>query len=178
MSDFSDAAKRVSKLKDDLKEGHKRATNNAMTEMRNDVQTTILANDSVARRKLITDVRHTETEAGVLVSRSVNVPGWAKYLEHGTGARGDQTSARGRGRYKTPSPVAPIDPILTWIVAKNIVPEEYDSRIALAQAIASTIGAEGTYAHPFLRPVWYSNRGYRNVIDENKRAMRRALRRF
>jgi hypothetical protein len=180
MSDFSDAAKRVSRLRDNLEDGHERATKESMGTMQTGVQSAIRGNDSVARGVLVNDVSEGELpSATAMVARAVGVPEWGKFLEHGTGSRGGRTQYPDDDTYSAPSPLPPLDPILTWVVAKNLTPDEYDSQYALAEAIARTIGEEGTFPHPFLRPTWYSpSLGYRNVIDENVRAMRRALRRF
>lgn len=183
MSDYADMARRVRRLRDDLEDEHERATRVAMAQMRAAVRSKLRANDSVARRVLLSDVREgptTEPLAGThtVTERRVHVPGFSKYLEHGTGERGREDPRGDSKHYPAPSPLPPIDPILTWVVAKNVTSDEYDTKVALAQAIAETIGAEGTFPHPFLRPVWHGPEGWHNVVRENRQAMRRALRRF
>ncbi|WP_206750519.1 hypothetical protein, partial [Halorubrum sp. SP9] len=87
-------------------------------------------------------------------------------------------SVRGSIPYPEPSGLPPFDPILTWVIAKNITSPKYDSTYALASAIQRTIGEQGTFAHPFIRPAWRNARGKRNIVRLNRQAMRRAVRRF
>lgn len=178
-SDFGDAAKRVSQLRDRLEDGHERATRESMSDLKNEVRTQLSSNRSVARGVLLRDIRDGDS-AGYpqFVARAVSVPGWARYLEHGTGFRARRDTLPNHDSYKAPDGLPPLNPILSWVIAKNITSEEYDSRYALAQAIRETIGEQGTFPHPFLRPSWFGGQGYRNVITANKRAMRRAVRRF
>ncbi len=178
MSDFGDMAKRVGRLSDKLEEEHERATKESMGTIQTEVQNEIRANDSVARQVLVSDVRENRYTSSKMVARSVNVPEWAKYLEHGTGPKAREDTQPDHEQYKAPDPLPPFDPILTWVIAKNLTSEEYDSKTALAEAIMQSIGEEGTYPHPFLRPVWYGARGYQNVVQANKNAMTRALRRM
>lgn len=178
-SDFGDMAKRVSRLPDELEREHRDATTDAMSTIQRGVQAELRKNDSVARRVLVGDVRHDRPPGHPeMVARSVNVPEWAKYLEHGTGLRGRTDTQPDHETYNAPNPLPPLDPILTWVVAKNLSSDEYDSQTALAQAICETIGDEGTFPHPFLRPVWYGTNGYRNVVQQNVNAISRALRRL
>lgn len=179
MSDFADAAKKVSRLRDRLEDGHERATKESMGELKNETRYQLSQNGSVARSVLLRDVeRGPSAGHPQFVAQAVSVPGWARYLEHGTGQRARRDTLPDHKTYSAPDPLPPLDPILTWVIAKNISSGEYDSKTALAQAIASTIGNQGTFPHPFLRVVWYGGQGYRNVIAANKRAMRRAVRRF
>jgi hypothetical protein len=178
MSDFGDMASRVSKFSDELERQHEQETKDAMETMAREVQVEIRQNDSVARRTLLTDVREGKHSGSAFVSRAVSVPGWAKYLEHGTGQRGRRDTQPGHEQYKAPNPLPPLDPILTWVMAKNITSTEYDSKQRLAEAIARTIGEQGTFPHPFLRPIWYGTHGYRAVIRANKQAQHTALRRL
>jgi len=180
MSDFSDAASRVSDLRDNLEDGHRDATRDSMDTMETGVQYNIRANQSIARRVLVKNVEQRRLRtASTFVAQYVGVPEWGKFLEHGTGSRGGSTRYPDDDTYKSPDPLPPIDPILAWVIAKQLQSDEYDSKRALAEAIARTIGEEGTYPHPFLRPTWYSTQfGYRNIIDANHTAMKTALRRF
>lgn len=177
-SDFSKMAKKVGRFRDNLEDEHEQATERAMKTIRREVDATVRGNDSLARRVLVSDIQHDEKQLPqFFTARSVNVPEWGKYLEHGTGARGRTDVQPSHDQYKAPDPLPPLQPILTWVIAKNLTSDVYDSKTALAEAIQQTIGDRGTFPHPFLRPVWYGTYGYRNVIDENKRAYRRAWRR-
>jgi len=178
-TDFGEMASRVSDMRDELADQHERQTTDAMGTIRREVQATIRANESLARRVLVTDIKEDAYAGGdAFVSRHVHVPEWGKYLEHGTGQRGRRDTQPDHDQYKAPSPRPPLDPILAWVIAKNLTSDEYDSRTALAEAIARTIGEQGTFPHPFLRPVWYGTRGYRGVVRANRRAQRIALRRL
>jgi hypothetical protein len=178
-SDFGNMASRVEKLSRDLEREHENATEDAMDTMQTQVRNEIGKNDSVARSNLIRDVRESRDVASeFLVERSTHVPEWAKYLEHGTGSRAQRDTLPDHESYPAPSPMPPLERIVTWIVAKNITPREYDSTYGLAKAIQETIGAVGTFPHPFLRPVWHGTYGWLNVVRENKRGMKRALRRL
>lgn len=178
-SDFSDMADRVRDLKDDLRDGHREATRKAMRRMVTAVENTIQYNRSVARRNLVNDVQEDPQAGGAntISERSVHVPEWAKYLEHGTGPRGGGTRFPDDESFAAPSK-PPYQYIKTWAQAKGIVPRKYETVDDLASAIAVTIAEEGTFPHPFLRPTWYGPRGYRTVVNENKQAMRRALKRL
>lgn len=181
MSDFLDAARRVGDLKDDIEDAHENATRSSMKTMQQEVRGQIRANDSVARRVLVTDVREgvqSLSTPNTLAERAVHVPEWAKYLEHGTGQRGRNTRYPDDERYPAPGGLPPFNAILTWVIAKNLQSDTYDSKYALAEAIMNTVAEEGTFPHPFLRPVWHEKRGYTNVIEQNKRAWKRAIRRF
>lgn len=178
MSDYSDAADKVAKLRDELADQHDKATESSMEDMERAVQAQIRRNDSVARRVLVNDTDTDAKPSPLLVAYSVNVPLWAQYLEHGTGQRARRDTQPDHRQFDAPDPLPPLDPILAWVVKKNLTSDTYDTKTALAEAIARTIGEEGTFPHPFLRPVWFSGRrGYRRVIRANKRGMARALRR-
>lgn len=177
-SDFEQMAKQVNNLRDNLEDEHERATEDAMSDMRGMVQGEIRKQDSVARGVLVSDVRATATtNYETFVEQSVHVPEWAKYLEHGTGQRGQRDVLPDGETYAAPDPVPPIEHIITWIVEKGITPTEYDTVYGLASAIQDTIGMVGTFAHPFLRTTWWGPFGYQHVIDANVNAMSRALRR-
>jgi hypothetical protein len=179
-SDFGEMADRVGDFRDELEEQHEQRTKDAMGEMRVSVRNRIAQNDSVARQQLVRDVRESPTGNGAsLVERAVSVPEWAKYLEHGTGQRGKRDTQPDHESFSAPSPMPPLENIIEWIIAKNITPTEYDTTYGLASAIQETIGNVGTFAHPFLRPVWFNARtGYKHVVRENHRGLKIALRRL
>lgn len=177
-SDFGKISQKVSRFRDNLEDEHNRATEESMEELRVEVRNTISSNNSVARGTLIRDVRENETpQRPQMVARSVNVPRWSRYVEHGTGIRARRDTLPDHEQYKAPDPMPPIEPIETWVIAKNITSDEYSDPLSLAKAVQRDIGEMGTAPHPFMRPAWYGSRGYRNVIDANKRAFRRAWRR-
>lgn len=172
-------ASRVRRYKDNLKDEHDRATEQSMRAMRNSVSQKLVSNDSVARNVLIRDIRRSKRElADFFTAHSVHVPLWAKYLEHGTGSRGSTDTEPNHWTFPSPDGWADIEAIETWVTSKNITPTYYDSQSDLARAIARTIGEIGTFAHPFLRPVWYNDgTGYQTVIDANVDALLDAWRR-
>jgi hypothetical protein len=169
-------ADRVSDFRDNLEDEHESQTQAAMETIQSRVETEIQRNDSVARRVLISDVQEDAYSGSSLVSRHVHVPGWAKYVEHGTGQRGRRDTLPNHETYEAPDPLPPLDPILTWVLEKTLTSSTYDSKYALAEAIARSIGEQGTFPHPFLRVVWFGTDGWRAVKRANRRAQRRALR--
>lgn len=170
-TDFSIAAEKVRDLKDDLKDGIEESTEDAMGEMRQEVVLTLARNGSVARPELSTDVRENrKPDPNAITRRAVHVPNWAKYVEYGTGLKGE-------GKFVSPSN-PPYQAIREWAYAKPIVPEKYDSIDAASAAIAQSIADQGTEAHPFLRPTWHGERGYLNVIFEIRSEIRKILRNF
>jgi len=183
-SDFGEMADRIADLRDThLPEAHEEATDETMGDLQDGVTAEIRKGDSVARGVLVSDVQHNTRDgsASHVTVQTVNVPEWAKYLEHGTGQRGRRDTLPDHESYTAPSPMPPFERILTWVVEKNVTPSAdgpYESQIELATAIQQRIGDVGTFPHPFLRPVWYGTRGYRAVVRANERAIARALRRF
>jgi len=178
---FDKMAARVEDFADDLKDAHDEATDNATDTLQNSVRRNLIAEDSVARRQLLRDIRQTKTvidHPRAFTGYAVHLPEWAKYLEHGTGSRGAKDTLRGSIPYPAPSGAPPFDPILTWVVSKPVIPQEYDSQYALAEAIQQRIGQVGTYPHPFIRPAWRGPRGKRQIIAKNKAAMKAAKRRI
>jgi hypothetical protein len=176
MSDYADMARRVGNFRDELEHQHERATREAMEAMQAEVEHIVRRNDSVAREILVSDVQESSMPTAKLLRRSVHVPEWGKYLEHGTGQRAG-TQWSGDESYTSPDN-PPFAAIREWAHAKPIVPRQYDSIDAASAAIAQSIAEEGTFAHPYLRPGWYGPKGYQHVIDENVKGMRKALRRL
>lgn len=178
-SDFSDMASRVSDFRDDLEDEHEDATEESMGKLQNVIRENLISNDSIARSTLLRDIDEVlDTQQPQMVARAVTMPDWAKFLEHGTGPRAQRDTLPDHDQYKAPSPGPPIERILTWIVAKNITPTEYDTVYGLAEAIVEVIGEQGTFPSPFYRPAWHGTQGYQNVIQANKHAQKRALRRL
>jgi len=179
MSDYGDVADKLRDYKHNLKDEHDRKTRESMQSMRNAVSQKLIQNDSVARNVLIRDIRRSKRElSGSFTAHSVHAPDWAKYLEYGTGSRARTDTEPNHEQYPSPDGWADIGAIETWIVAKNITPQYYDTQSDLARAIARTIGEIGTFPHPFMRPVWFNNStGYQTVIDANMEAFTTAWRR-
>ena len=177
-SDFGKMADRIGRMARDLPDEHADATEDAVDGLQTSVIRHLIANESIARRKLITDVRHTTGDGDADISRSVHVPDWAKYLEHGTGPRGQTDTLDNHMSFPKPTPGPPTEDIETWIIAKNVTSARYETPGALADVIQESIGTQGTFPHPFMRPAWHGSRGYRNVVDANARALRRLLRRL
>jgi hypothetical protein len=175
MSDYADMARRVGNFRDELEHQHERATREAMEAMQAEVEHIVRRNDSVAREILVSDVQESSMPTAKLLRRSVHVPEWGKYLEHGTGQRAG-TQWSGDESYPAPS-YPPYEEIREWAFEKPIQPRKADIR-TVAAWIAEDIAEEGTFAHPYLRPGWYGPKGYQHVIDENVRGMQRALRRL
>ena len=178
---FGDGAKKVLELRDELAENHDDATKDGIDTLQRSVRRHLLRQDSVARTTLLRDIktgRSLSTDSKTITARAVHLPDWAKYLEHGTGERGQTDTLRGSIPYPEPSGLPPIDPILTWVVAKNLTSPNYDSQYALAAAIQRTIGEKGTFPHPFIRPAWRGARGKKNIVRLNRLAMGRAVRSF
>jgi len=178
---YGGMADRVRDFADDLEDAFADATESALDDLRDDVRMRLIRNQSVARTALLRDVREdplVPESANAVVARGVNLPEFAKYLEYGTGDRGRTDDLRGSITYDGPSGLPPYDPILQWVVAKNLQSNEYDSQYALAEAIQRTIGEEGTFPHPFVRPAWRGPYGKVGIVTENRRALRRRTRRI
>lgn len=171
-------AERVEDLADDMADNFDSATDESTKDLQNSIRRHLTDNDSVARGQLLRDIRRTNISltGNTATGYAVHLPEWAKYLEHGTGQRGQSDSMRGSIPFPSPDPLPPFDPILQWVLAKNLTPTEYDSKYALAEAIQRTIGAEGTYPSPFIRRAWRGPRGKRHIKAKNKDALSRSVR--
>jgi hypothetical protein len=98
---------------------------------------------------------------------------YAAYVEYGTGLRGLTQSPMSGANFDSPD-VAPYDAIREWIDTKGITPRQFDSRDALASAIADSIKAFGTRPHPYMRPAWSAHesdlkRAHRNGVRQGIR---------
>lgn len=95
---------------------------------------------------------------------------YAKYVEYGTGLRGEN-GRHGLGGYASPSESdfgTLFGNILSWVETK---PGFIGPRTpSTAAAITHTIIDQGTYAQPFMRPAWHS--GEREVLGSARVAMR------
>ena len=169
MGQFADAARKVKRLRKNLDDGHERATRDGMDTVQDNLTRALKFNRSVARPLLITDITQHARATGEATEHVVSMPEWAKYLERGTGPRGD-------GPYPAPD-TPPYDAILTWAKAKPITPREYPTVEDAAAAIALSITEKGTHPHPFIDPVWNGKRGTDQIIAKNRAALSTALRR-
>jgi len=169
MGQFADAAQKVKRLRHNLEEGHERATRDGMDTVQNELARALKFNRSVARPLLITDITQHARTTTETTEHVVSMPEWAKYLERGTGPRGD-------GPYPAPDN-PPYDAILTWAKAKPIIPREYPTVEDAAAAIAQSITEHGTHPHPFITPVWNGARGTEQIIAKNRNVLSTALRR-
>jgi len=178
VTSFSKMADRVEELADDMADNFDDATDESTKALQNSVRRHLTSNDSVARGQLLRDIRRTNlaVTGNIATGYAVHLPEWAKYLEYGTGQRGQEDSARGSIPFPSPDPLPPFDPILQWVLAKNLTPTEYSGKYALAEAIQRTIGEEGTFPHPFIRPAWRGPRGKRGIIAANKDALSQSVR--
>ncbi len=175
MSDFGDMADRISDFRKSWKEGTSETTVDAVRTMQSAVEVELSLNNSVARPELINsiDLETNPSPSDALITASVTTPEFAKYVEYGTGSRGRIRKEPNKEYYPAPDPMPPIEPIKTWAKAKSSV-DESD-----AYAIQKTIGEQGQYPHPFMRPVWFDDRkGYENVVNENHKELKKQLRRL
>lgn len=174
MSDFGDAAKKVQKLKYNIKEETDRSLEDAMQDVVRTMRRFLRKNDSVATRTLLEGIRTfegPESDPIAYTSQHVVGPEYWRFLEFGTGIY----TSRG---YKAPGGHAPISDIETWVRAKGIVPEPdgpYDTQEELAEAIAFDI-TRGTRSHPFVRPSWRSLQGKRHVKESVEDGIGNAIR--
>jgi len=169
MSDFGDMASRVRRLRErHLPDAHESATKESMGDLELSVASHLRKNDSVARPCLITDIDTGLYPSDEMVSRSVDMPEWAKFLEHGTGIYSDEG-------YPAPSQ-PPYAAIREWFTEKGLEPltGDVDASSAL---IAEQISEEGSEAHKFIDPVWTGPFGRDYIVHKNAQAQRKALRR-
>jgi len=99
---------------------------------------------------------------------------YAAYVEYGTGLRGLTQSPMGGANFDAPD-VAPYGAIREWIDRKGITPRQFDSRDALASAIADSITAFGTRPHPYMRPAWNAHEA--DLKRAHRNGVRQAIRR-
>jgi hypothetical protein len=161
-------AERVGDLRDDIEDEQRKATEETMDALQSQLRLNIRRNDSVARRVLVNDVRKAEGETYV-VDKRLTLPEFAKYVEHGTGQKGE-------GEFPAPSN-PPYQAIRRWMRAKGVRPKTGDFHYS-SGLIAQSIAEEGTMPHPFIDPAWYGRMGWRQIYRQNKLALRRALRRM
>lgn len=169
MGQFSNVAKKVQRLEHNLEREHTDATEQAVSDVQRQLRRALTLSGSVARSVLVRDIQTQSLASTGVTHERIHMPEWAKYLEHGTGIHSDEG-------YPAPS-VPPYGAIEEWFNSPFGPDPEKDPQWRSVQAVAETIAAEGTEAHPFINPVWESKNGADLIIRRNKRAMRRALRR-
>jgi len=168
MGQYADAARKVRDLKDNLESEHDSATEDGLDRVNEELEAALELNDSVARPFLITDIDSGLYPGDEMVSRSVDMPEWAKFLEHGTGIYSDEG-------YPAPSQ-PPYAAIREWFTAKELEPLTGDVGASSA-LIAEQISEEGSEAHTFIDPVWTGPFGRDYIVHKNAQAQRKALRR-
>jgi len=171
MGDFSRLAKKISKLPSDMEDSLDNEIENESKLMSATADSNLVDNRSVASGELLSKTVHEKIQRPEhTVTHAVRAKDpKARFVEYGTGFKGE-------GRYKSPGSKPPVDNILSWIVEKGIQPYAYDSKYALADAIAESIQAYGTKPHPFMRPAWREHR--RNFPSRGSYAITKALRRL
>lgn len=169
MGQFADVARNVERLADNLDDEHETATEQGMDHVQRQLRRALSLNNSVARTVLLRDIHRQTLPSTGVTHEQIHMPEWAKFLEHGTGIHSDKG-------YPAPS-IPPYGAIEEWFESPFGPEPQKDSQSASVQAVAETIAAEGTEAHPFIDPVWQSTNGVDLLIRRNKRAMSRALRR-
>jgi hypothetical protein len=168
MGQFADAARKVRDLKDNLEDEHDSATEDGLDRVNEELEAALELNDSVARPFLITDINTGLYPGDEMVSRSVDMPEWAKFLEHGTGIYSDEG-------YSAPSQ-PPYAAIREWFTEKGLTPLTGDVGASSA-LIAEQISVEGSEAHKFIDPVWTGPFGMDYIVHRNAQAQQKALRR-
>jgi len=185
MGDFADKAADIRDLADQLP-----------SELRGELMDGLEDTQDRARRlapnatgdldlQLATRPQRKGTTDNEVVTAAIEVPEEYKYVEFGTGIRGqrardldpklaiDPTDVN----YESPDPAPPIENIHTWIRSRPVTPHQYDSAYELAVAIAVSIGQWGTQPHPFLRPAWNSvDAGWRHIRTRVDSAFERRCR--
>jgi len=167
MGQFADAARKVKRFRKRLDDEHEKATDEGMDKVQSELRRALELNDSVARGVLLTDIKRHPQHTTEAANEVISMPEWAKYLERGTGSRGD-------GPYPAPSN-PPYPQILEWFESpRGPEPREYDTNEAAAEAVSQSIAAKGTKPHPFIGPVWDSKFGKDYIIHRNRAALTRA----
>jgi len=181
-------AEQVADLADDLDDGIDDGTNEGMGDVAQDMRLLIENNDSVASGRLVGNARPEPlARPSAAGTARISFPAVYWYVEMGTGAAGASDTLPDSRSFPAPShsSIEMLDNLQSWIDDKGIVGTDYDEQASagngawspLAVAIAEAIVDFGTEPHPFVRPVWYSNRGKVHVRSEVARRINRAIRR-
>lgn len=180
MSGFRSLNRKIRNIKDDLEDNVADAVESATDETVATAKNNVMSQNTVWRMNLYRSIDNRRVDFGskqrVVVEAGAK---YAGYVEYGTGQRGVAT--RGvfdptylKKSYGTPS-LTPsfISDITTWVFTKPFFHGERS--VQTANAIATTIAKEGTYASPFMRPAWFATKSV--VIDAAERAARNTVRR-
>jgi len=169
MGQYSDMATKVRRFRENLEDEHDSATKDGLDRVNEELEAALELNDSVARPFLITDINSGMYPGDEMVSRSVDMPEWAKFLEHGTGIYSDEG-------YPAPSE-PPYGHIIEWFEAPYGPEPLTGDNWASAKLVAEQISEEGSEAHKFIDPVWTGPFGRDYIVHKNAQAQRKALRR-
>lgn len=162
-NDFLDFSETVEDMRDGLEDGLDDANEDGMETVEDRIDAHLRATDTVATKNIL---RELDTSSGVdddfVSSVAVHVPEVYKYIEWGTGMYGP---------YPSPSPKPPIEPMIEWLRAKGVTENLY----IRAEGLQDHIGRYGNRAHPFMRPVWYSE-GKSTVVSSVAMEMKKQVR--
>lgn len=186
--DFSDLARRVEDLSDDLRETADDSVQESLEDTKEAARTELNVHDANWQHKVwlslkvlerqIVDGKHKTTRHKFISDGSIAPHN--RYLELGTGMH------FGEGGYSLPSDVHPykspsfspklVRRITEWVETKPVEPRIYNSTKGLGRAIAWQISEEGTPAQPYFRPAWQYTKHdlYRSLKSDVRRELRRA----
>lgn len=184
-NDFGRAARNVKRLSDNIEQSVNTQLGAAFGAMNASVRAALIVRDSVVTSTLHDSIEYKRgTDADVLdknVGRTdsygkhvirADAP-YAPYVEYGTGVH-QKSSPRSGIRFPAPSE-PPYGAILEWVIAKPIIPQEYNSQFGVAKAIAEAIATEGQEPHPYMRPAWIQHR--QDMSIAHRKGVQTALRR-
>jgi len=182
---YRGAARAVENLRDRLGDDIEDEVDGATEGIGADLRRRLSLEGSVAtrtlRRSLYPEPSDEVTVSPLVVSRQISAPDYWKYVEYGTGTKGEglYDSPSGSDSNSNADSRTLYDAILAWIIAKNIQPRSDDigGQYELAEVISRQIVNSGTESHPFVRPTLRGDNGRDRVERAIKRAMRRAKRR-
>lgn len=173
---YQSTRRTVENIRDDLGGNVHDAVRGATEETAAEAKRQVAMWDAVWTRDLYESISATwmQWDTGVRRYKILTRQPYAKYVEFGTGIRGETTSYGGLGNYSSPDSFSMVfGQILPWVQTKpGFVGERTPSTAA---AITHTIIEEGTYAQPFMRPAWHF--GEREVLSSARVAMRLTVRR-
>lgn len=171
----------IEDLKSDMTDNIASAVTEGMDDTADEMQQTIADNDSIASRRLYLEAKaeNAATQGNVVERQKIRIPAVYKYVEYGTGPRGD-------GQFAAPDGVSPdmLENLQSWIDDKGVIGRDYSATPTpgedwspLAEAIGRTIVEVGTNPHPFVRPTWRGTQGKEHVHNKIRRGINRAIRR-
>lgn len=185
---IGDVVEDVGDVKDDIRSEFKKKIGGEMNALMGTIRQNIF-DDPRASGELLASTEYDSEDHGdnilfVVTAGGPNAP-YAKVVEFGSG---DRTEVPWVQSEKVGEPTFyPVDfpfdapdiqnisgfafYIEEWMKEKGMVPD-YDTYRASALAIAKTIDDRGTYAHPFMRPAWFTHEPFvrRAAKHANKEA--------